>query len=279
MGNDMAANGKIRTSALAGTWYPGTKAALQATVDGMLGTTRKMDLGGQLCGLVVPHAGYAYSGPVAAHAFKQLEGESYTTVVLVGPSHRAYHPGILVSDGDYYQTPLGLVKVDHESVSRLGEKLEINYLLKDLEHSLEIQLPFLQRILDDFQIVPLMLGDQSLPLAQSLGDALAEVFNDSKTILIASSDLSHFHSYSEAVSMDKRLVAKLEAFDPIGLHRAVIEGETEACGFGAITAVMLAARRLGANRAKVLEYANSGDITSDRSRVVGYLSAAIFSAI
>lgn len=278
MNEDTTDRSRIRPAALAGTWYPGTKATLQADIDRLLGAAQKIDLGGQLHGLVAPHAGYMFSGQIAAHAYKQLEGSSFSTAVIVGPSHRVYHPGILVSDKDYYQTPLGLVKVDNGSIKRLAEEVDITYLRQDLEHSLEIQLPFIQRVLPDCQIVPLMLADQSFPLVESLAKVIAKVFDDSKTILIASSDLSHFHSYSEAKSMDGQVIAELEAFNPIGLYKSVEKGEAEACGFGAMTAVMLAASQQGANHAKVLYYANSGDITGDRSSVVGYLSAAIFTA-
>lgn len=266
---------EIRPSALAGTWYPGTRRALRQEVEGMLQRATRAELGGPICGIIVPHAGLMYSGQVAAEGYKQLEGREFRTVVLLGPSHRAYFQGILVSDKSYYETPLGLVPVDLDAVSRIAETLKVNYLPQDLEHSLEIQLPFLQTVLPDFRIVPLMLGDQSFAFSEALATLIARIFADSNSILIASSDLSHFHTYEEAVLLDRRFLAEVEAFDPAGVQRAVTEGEAEACGAGAVISVMLATQRMGANRARVLKYANSGDVSGDRSRVVGYSAVAI----
>ncbi len=266
----------IRRSVIAGTWYPGTKAELARTVDGFLANVKKEELGGELMGLIAPHAGYVYSGQVAAYAYKQLEGLDFPIVAVVSPVHRMFVGRYAVTAKRYYETPLGLVEVDGELVDALDEAVGLNRVERDDEHSLEIQLPFLQRVLGRFKLLPVMMGDQSLPACRALGEALAGVLRGRRALLVASTDLSHFHPYDTAVRLDRVVLDHIEKFDPEGLALDLERGRCEACGGGPVIAVMLAAKALGANRARVLKYANSGDVTGDRWQVVGYVAGAIY---
>jgi len=266
----------IRRSVIAGTWYPGTKAELGRMLDGFLANAKKEELGGELMGLIAPHAGYVYSGQVAAYAYKQLEGLDFPTVAIVSPVHRMFVGRYAVTAKRYYETPLGLVEVDGELVDALDEAVGLNRVERDDEHSLEIQLPFLQRVLGRFKLLPVMMGDQSLPACRALGEALAGVLRGKRALLVASTDLSHFHPYDTAVRLDRVVLDHIEKFDPEGLALDLERGRCEACGGGPVIAVMLAAKALGANRARVLKYANSGDVTGDRGQVVGYAAGAIY---
>lgn len=266
----------IRRSVIAGSWYPGTKAELARTVDGFLANAKKEELGGELMGLIAPHAGYVYSGQVAAYAYKQLEGLDFPIVAIVSPVHRMFVGRYAVTAKRYYETPLGLVEVDGELVDALDEAVGLNRVERDDEHSLEIQLPFLQRVLGRFKLLPVMMGDQSLPACRALGEALAGVLRGKRALLVASTDLSHFHPYDTAVRLDRVVLDHIEKFDPEGLALDLERGRCEACGGGPVIAVMLAAKALGANRARVLKYANSGDVTGDRWQVVGYAAGAIY---
>ena len=266
----------IRRSVIAGSWYPGTKAELGRMLDGFLANVKKEELGGELMGLIAPHAGYVYSGQVAAYAYKQLEGLDFPIVAIVSPVHRMFVGRYAVTAKRYYETPLGLVEVDGELVDALDEAVGLNRVERDDEHSLEIQLPFLQRVLGRFKLLPVMMGDQSLPACRALGEALAGVLRGKRALLVASTDLSHFHPYDTAVRLDRVVLDHIERFDPEGLALDLERGRCEACGGGPVIAVMLAAKALGANRARVLKYANSGDVTGDRWQVVGYVAGAIY---
>lgn len=269
---------QVRSSVIAGSWYPGQPAELRAAVEAYLAEVKPRQLEGELVGLIAPHAGYVYSGQVAAHAYKQLTGRAPDLVVIVSPVHRVYRGAYMVTAHDYYETPLGLVPVAGELVEALDKELGIARVERDGEHSIEIQLPFLQHLLGEFRVLPVMLGDQDWDSCERLASTLARLLSGREALLLASTDLSHFHSYSQAVQLDRRVSERIEAFDPHGLSRDLADRQCEACGGGAVIAVMLAAQELGANRARVLRYANSGDVTGERSQVVGYLAAAITKA-
>ncbi len=265
----------IRESPIAGTWYPGHRDDLDGLVAKYLAEAPAVVVDGELVGLVAPHAGYIYSGAVAAHAYRLLAKRRYDVVAVISPSHRYYAGNLLVSRKSYYRTPLGLVEVAHDLVRQIGTQERLDAVEHDEEHSLEIQLPFLQHQLGRFRLLPIMMEDQSLALASRLGTALAEVLAGQNALLVASTDLSHFHTYDQAVTLDRRTLADVERFDPEGLDHDVTSGAAEACGHGAVAAVLVAARAAGADRVTVLKYANSGDVTGDRNRVVGYGAAAI----
>ncbi len=271
--------GEIRKPAVAGTFYPAEARILSQQVKEFLSRAKKENISGEIIGLISPHAGYMYSGQVAAYAFKLLEGKKFDTVVVIAPSHRAYFRGASVYDRGSYETPLGLIPVDQE----LGKKLrEQSSLIQSStqghtqEHSLEVQLPFLQDTIGEFNLVPLVLGDQSYQTCAEVARALSRVLQGKKVLLVASTDLSHFHSYERAVKMDNIILDDLRAFDPQKLAQDLESGKGEACGGGAVITVMLAAKEMGANKVQVLKYMNSGDVTGDRASVVGYAAAAIY---
>ncbi len=269
----------IRESVIAGSWYPGHPDTLRKDIHHYLETAGSVTIPGELRALIVPHAGYTYSGGVAAHAYRLLQDRSFDRVVIVAPSHRAYFKGASVYTLGGYRTPFGVVPLDREIIDAL---LEHSSLVKSVpeadaeEHSLEIQLPFLQVVLRDFRLTPIIMADQSYRFCEQLAEVLCNVCRDMKVLLIASTDLSHFHSYAEARRLDQVVCDHVASFDPQALSLDLQGGKCEACGAGPMMAVMLAARGLGANGAQVLQYANSGDVAGDRSRVVGYLAAALY---
>lgn len=272
----------IRNAILAGSWYPGNKDALTKTIEGYLSKVRAGSLEGELKAIIVPHAGYMYSGQVAAHAYRLLQDRDFKRIIMIGPSHRVGFRGASVNMQSGYKTPLGVVPVDRDLAKRI---LHADALIQGVprahasEHSLEIQLPFLQTVLKDFQIVPILMGDQDLKTCSHLARSLVRVMtNMDRTLLLASTDLSHFHSYKRARELDLKFIKHVREFDPKGLADSLSSGKCEACGGGPAITVMLAAQALGADRTMILNYANSGDVTGDHGRVVGYLSAALIRA-
>lgn len=267
----------IRESVIAGSWYPGNPERLRKEVSKYLDQADSKPPEGDLAGLIVPHAGYMYSGGVAAHAYHLLQYRSFNRVMILAPSHRMQFKGASVYPLGGYRTPLGVVPLDNETVQALlaGGPL-VRYLphADDEEHSLEIQLPFLQVTLKDFSLTPVVMGDQSASTCRALADRIAEVCRESRILLIASSDLSHYHAYEEARRLDQRILDHIQAFDPDGLLRDIEAGRCEACGAAPMATLMLTVKQLGANRATVLHYANSGDVTGDLRGVVGYMAAA-----
>jgi AmmeMemoRadiSam system protein B len=266
----------VRHSVIAGTWYPGTKANLQRAVKEYLSHAELTELDGEVVALISPHAGYIYSGQVAAYAYKQVETATYDEVAVVSPVHRMPVGTFAVTTADAYETPLGLVHLDQDLVSALGQEIELTRTGFDAEHSLEIQLPFLQVALGEFRLLPVMMGDQSLITCRRLGTALGRVLAGKNALLVASTDLSHFYPYNQAVKLDQVIQDYIDNFDPEGLAQALATHRTEACGGGPVIAVMFAAQALGATRGRVLHYANSGDVTGDHSQVVGYVAGALY---
>jgi AmmeMemoRadiSam system protein B len=267
----------VRRAAAAGMFYDGSPEVLRSEVDDLLDRAETSAVPGAIRALVVPHAGYVYSGLTAAHAFKLLKGATYDCVVVVGPSHREYFDGISVYPGDAYETPLGRVEINTELRDALvadGTAVTLSVAGHRGEHSVEIQLPFLQRALGEFSFIPVVMGDQQARHCLALSEALQKIAEHRNVLLVASSDLSHYHPYDEAIDLDKRVLDAVESFDPRVFVEKFENDVFEACGGGPIAAVMDAAKRLGADSATVLHYCNSGDITGDRSGVVGYLSAA-----
>ncbi len=274
-----AAYSDVRPSPLAGRWYPANSQALTQMIDGFLAAVHPVEPPGRIVGLMAPHAGLYYSGQVAAHAFALLRGLSPAIVAVLSPSHHPYPAPLLTSAHDAYLTPLGAVPVDTAAVQALGQRIQLLPVRQDSEHSLEIELPFLQRVLDDeFSLLPVMLIDQTPDTAQELGHALAQVLGDRPALLVASSDLSHFYPQAVANSLDRAILDRVAAFDPEGLFAVEEAKKGFACGRGAIGAVMWAARELGADSAAVVNYATSGDVSGDTDRVVGYGAGVFYQA-
>jgi MEMO1 family protein len=267
----------VRLPAVAGMFYDESLALLKKNVVGFLERAKIPKLKGTVRALVSPHAGYVYSGFTAAHAYKLIAGNKYDCVIVVGPSHREYFDGISIYQGDAYETPLGTIPIHKEIMAELLNEKKAIVASKaghGAEHSIEVQLPFLQSVLGDFSFVPMVMGDQRSQLCSDLAEALARVVKDRNILLVASSDLSHFHPYNEAVKLDNCVIQELKEFNSKKFITDLGKNKFEACGGGPIAAVMEAAKKLGAKKAEILHYCNSGDITGDKSSVVGYLAAA-----
>lgn len=272
----------VRPSPIAGTWYSSNADRLTETIDTFLNQAELPPLPGQVVGLIAPHAGYQYSGAVAAYAFKTVLGKKFDYVAVLSPLH-AFHPQpVLTTAHNAYQTPLGIIPVANDILdaieTRLQDRAGIGFttVANDQEHSLEIELPFLQRALGGpFELIPIMLRSQSRSLTHQLGAALADVLRHHACLLVASSDLSHFYSDDQAHLLDQRVLKEVTNFSPNGLFDLLETGEGHACGLTAMAAVLWAAEALGADQATLLRYSTSAATTGDTSSVVGYASAVI----
>ncbi len=277
----------IRPSAIAGAWYPGSAPALRRAIEGYLAGVTPVTLPGRVLALVCPHAGHSYSGPTAAHAYAQVAGAEFHRVVLLGPLHRPIWGSrlgpLMVPAESAYETPLGNVPVDRTFIGALGQRVFLTTVRGDEEHSLEIQLPFLQVALERFSLVPIMLGEHiadpgaAARLAE-LAAALAELADD-ETLLIASTDLTHLDNYPDVVRIDRKLVELVAAFDVTALAAALAAEQVQACGAAGLVAVLSAAKQRGATGTQVLAYATSGDVTGNKrpgTYCVGYLAAAVY---
>ena len=273
---------RIRKTAVAGSWYPGSAGALIREVDDYLGSA-EVDLSGQIHGIIAPHAGMMFSGPVGAWAYKAAAQGAYDVAFLVGPSHFVGFEGFSVWPDGAFDSPLGPAQVDASA----AEEILRSPLATDLpaaharEHSLEMQLPFVRRLLPTVRVVPIVIGYQTRATILELSQALANAARSRRALLVASTDLSHYFDAATAASLDARVRQRVDAFDPDGLlelFEKYPEGERGryvACGGGAAIAVMWAARALGGRHGRVLKYAHSGEISGDNAAVVGYLAAAL----
>jgi len=275
----------LRPSPIAGTWYPGDSRRLAASIDEYLSAASPPQIKGQIKAIIVPHAGHRYSGAVAAYAYNAIRGMRVKNVAVISPMHQLYPGRLLTTAHEAYLTPLGSIPVNRDLIQQLDSVLRTSLdagltpIARDQEHSLEIQLPFLQRVYPDgFNLVPIMLRDQMPGTTRMLAEALVKVMPEG-SLLVASSDLSHFYSDSDARELDSAILKAIDDFSPEELYQVEAEGRGFACGLGAIAAVLWAARGLGADRVDILNQANSGDITGDRSSVVGYASGVIYKSI
>jgi len=269
----------VRHPAVSGLFYPDLRAVLTRNVDELVLRAASKPARGRLRGVIAPHAGYVYSGYTAAVAYKLLKEQSYDAVIIVGPSHREYFDGVSICAGDAFETPLGNIAIDHELRDRLVKEwagISVTETGHMAEHSIEVQLPFLQRILGSFSFVPVVMGDQRREHCDRLADAISKSCAGRNVLLIASSDLSHYHPYKTAVELDRLVREKIELYDEDGLMKQLEANEVEACGGGPIVTVMKASRQLGANSSHILHYCNSGDVSGEKDAVVGYVSAALF---
>jgi MEMO1 family protein len=272
----------LRPSPIAGQWYAGDPERLAREVDGYVAAAQLPAIPGEVVAVMAPHAGHRYSGPVAGYAFAALRGLSPEQVAVISPMHYLYPEPLLTTAHGAYVTPLGVVPVDVPAVEALDERLQerlgfgLVRVANDSEHSLEIELPFLQRVLSSpFQLLPVMVRDQSARTAQALGEALAEVLANRRALLVASSDLSHYYPQKVANSLDDEMLRQVAAFDPQGVLHTEEMGKGFACGRAAVAAVLWAAQGLGANHVQILRHATSGDVTGDYSQVVGYGAAVM----
>ncbi len=281
----------VHTPAVAGSFYPSDPAHLRGMIEVMLAEVDSHRHEGDVLALVAPHAGYLYSGSVAASAYAAVQGCNVSRVVILAPSHFEAFPFTSVYDGDAYETPLGSIAVDKEFALHLTESDAISRFShrghdpseQGSEHAIEVQLPWLQHVLGAFRLVPVVMGNQSYEASRSIGSALATLVaaehesasQRGGTLIVASSDLSHYFTAESAEAMDRRTLHALESWDYFTMAQNFASQRWEACGGGPILAAMIASEHLGANIAQVLKYAHSGHVTGDQSRVVGYSAVAL----
>jgi MEMO1 family protein len=268
-----------RPPAVAGSFYPGDPKDLRAMIMDLLAEAPAVTVPGRPLAVIAPHAGYIYSGPTAAAGFKALAGTSYDTVIIIGPSHHYSFDGSAIYAEGPYRTPLGNVLPDTElidSIVKNGERITKNGLPHLPEHSVEVEVPFLQVVLGDFRIVPIVMGSSSLASCEELARAIAASVGDKRVLIVASSDLSHYHSRTVARLLDGVFRKFLEKNDAGGLYDAVVGRKTEACGAGPVVTALLAAEALGSSGVVVTKYDDSGTATGTTDAVVGYISAVVY---
>jgi len=273
-----------RPSPIAGTWYTGDPKTLAAQIDGYLEAAKISDdeFSGRAVGLVSPHAGHRYSGRTAGYAYRVVKDAPRELVVILSPFHHHVSGDFITTSHASYQTPLGKVKVAEDTLIELDKKLgeqghSLIQVTKDEEHSLEIQLPFLQRAWNtEFALLPVMVRTHDPGKIQFFSQALYEVIKGKDFLLVASTDLSHFYPLDYAEALDAEMLKRIKAFDPEAVLKAETEGSASACGAGAVAAMLWTARYAGAEHAYILNYSTSADSTGDVSSVVGYGSAAVF---
>lgn len=270
----------IRQAAVAGSWYPASPQQLAGEVDRYLASADAAPRLRRLAAIIAPHAGLMYSGPVAAHTYRQLQNRPVDRIVLVGPSHFVDFEGVALYARGGFDSPLGVAEIDDALAAELlaaSPVVRENPAPHGREHSLEMHLPFLRRVAPMAKIVPLLIGRQTADTARLLGDALANTVGQND-VLVASTDLSHYEDARTARRLDDVVIEQVRRFDPEGLQAALSANPAHACGGGAAVAVMRAARELGARDAVILHYADSGDVSGDKALVVGYLAAVLGTA-
>ncbi len=286
---------EVKESDLAGSWYPASKTELESQLKSYLDSAKPEKIDEKILAIIVPHAGYVYSGPVAAYGYKAVESKAIKTVIILGFSHRKYFDGVSVYSGDAWKTPLGEIAVDTamtQAIISSNPRFRFQKELFDDENSVEMQVPFIQMALaknNGIKIVPIAFGNQNYSDAQALATVLAEIIKEREkeiasspsaprndVLIVVSTDLSHYHPYKDANSIDSHTVDVLTRLKAKEFYDEARLGVCELCGLMPVTALLLAAEYLGYDKIKELKYANSGDITGDKSKVVGYLSAAIY---
>jgi AmmeMemoRadiSam system protein B len=272
-----------RRAAVAGTWYPDDPASLAGEVDSYLNQVSGSPVG-SITAIIAPHAGLMYSGPVAAHAYRAVAGNAYDVVVLIGPSHYAPFDGVAIVDRGIFASPAGDFPVESTLAAVLAATspvMRVDPSPHLAEHSLEMQLPFLGRVLPGTPILPLLMGYQDRETIEELARALPQVLAGRRALLVASTDLSHYLDARTAARFDARVIDFVNRFDPEGMLREFElypehdRGRYFGCGGGPAISVIFAARELGARDSQVLRYADSGDVSGDKSAVVGYMAAAL----
>ena len=276
-GTARASAPSVRPSVLAGMWYPADPAELEKEVRQYIANASPPKPEGRLIAIAVPHAGHIYSGPVAGYGYALLKDLNIHTVIMAGPSHHQRFPGVSINLQDY-ETPLGRVSVNRDLAVKIikagGSRFASHPEIHAQEHCLEIQLPFLQVVKPGVRIVPILFGSEDEDTITLLAKAMADAARDPGVLLIASTDLSHFHDAATAQKMDGMLIEKVKGFDTSVVSAALRDGSVEACGGAPLVSVMMAAKILGADKATALKYGHSGMITGDNSRVVGYTAVA-----
>ncbi len=269
---------KVRKPAVAGQFYPGERSTLNHMLDEFFVSIEKSEIkvSEHIAGIIAPHAGYIYSGKQAAKAYKYLENASYKCVCIISPSHREYFPAISVYPGEAYQTPLGLCPIDEHARELALECKGVSSGMEGhrTEHALEVQLPFLQYMLGNIHILPMVMGDQGVETIEEMEECIRKLYEAyrEEILFIASSDLSHFHNSSIARKKDEEFILLLDNADTESIFDKLHSDELEACGGGPILSI-LKGLDINKNEIKVLGYSHSGQILHDNVSVVGYTSA------
>ena len=273
---------EIRTPAVSGTFYPENEKKLKNLIHECFmhpigpGKTSPTDSDEKIYGVICPHAGFVYSGPVACHSFYSLSASSSKLAIIVGPNHYGIGQNVASMIDVRWKTPLGLVEVDSDSVLKLREHLdilEIDSFSHSKEHSIEVQIPMLQEVFSDkMKILPISLINQEQKTATLVGSAIAKIAQEKDALLIGSSDFTHYEENGFAHNQDQALIDPILKLDVDEFYKILYERKVTACGFGAIASIMTACKELGATQGKLLKYATSGDISGDKSSVVGYAS-------
>lgn len=274
----MTEDKNIRESVAAGSFYPGNPDTLRRQISNFLNSVELPDLN-NIKSIVCPHAGYIYSGQVAAYSYKQISGKKFDSIFVIAPSHSEYFNFISIFDGDACRTPLGLLGIDRERSRLLASKssyIKLSHHGHLNEHSLEVQLPFLQVLFENIKIVPIVMGQQNSRNINELGEKIGTLFKNDKILIIASTDLSHYYPYDTAVALDRRVTEAVGSFDIESMKAEFLNNQLEMCGGGPVVSAMIASKIMGADSSKILDYKNSGDVTGDKSAVVGYMSAVFY---
>jgi hypothetical protein len=270
---------------VAGMFYPADPIELSKQLAEFYACSEKKGLPGRIQAIIAPHAGYIYSGQIAADAYKQIEGEQYDSVIVIAPFH-GFFKGVSVYSGDAYETPLGEIRIDRALSDKMSQKHPAVYASTvghtgsggRGEHSLEVQLPFIQIALGKFKLVAMMMGDQEESTIRATAEVIAATTRDKNILLVASTDLSHFHSDQQARRLDKAFEDALIQYDTNRIIGVIASEKTEACGYGPVAAVVEATRRLGGEKIEIISYDTSARATGDFNEVVGYLSAVVMTA-
>ncbi|MHA7648028.1 MEMO1 family protein [Nitrosopumilus sp. S4] len=268
----------IRAPVVAGQFYPEEKDDLEKMIQSCMksefgpGTAEVKEE--RIYGVIVPHAGYVYSGPTACHSFKAISSLNPELAIVIGPNHYGIGSDAATMSDIKWLTPLGLVPVDTELAKQLAEKsklIEIDSYSHSQDHSLEVQMPMLQSFLtSEFRILPIILRAQDLKTAEIVGDAVSSIAKDRKSIIIGSSDFTHYEENSFAHNQDKALIEPILKLDVDEFYKVLKEKKVTACGYGAIASTMIACKKLGATKGVLLSYSTSGDVSGNNSSVVGY---------
>lgn len=270
---------RVRKPAVAGSFYPANKDALLKMIESCFmhsyGPQKKppskKDV--KIIGMVCPHAGYMYSGPIATHSYYAASSLDIDLIIMVGPNHYGIGSGVATMKEGSWETPLGLVDIDNkaaEGVAKTSGIIDFDDAAHSEDHCLEVQLPMLQYIYKHFKIVPIIMWMQDKETADDVGRAIAEVAKQGRVLLIASSDFTHYEPNEEAHRKDGELIKTMLELDINKYYSVLRRLEVSACGYGAIASVMIAAKILGAKKGELLKYATSGDVAGNKDSVVGY---------
>jgi len=270
---------QIRTPAVAGMFYPGEKKQLTKLIEDCFvhsfgpGERPPKKNGEKILGVICPHAGYVYSGPIACNSIYSISSQTPELFILIGPNHWGIGRNIATMKDCEWKTPLGSVEVDSESaeeISQVSQNIESDFFSHTREHSLEVQIPILQKTFSNFKILPISLINQSKEAAEDVGLAVASIAKKKNVMIIGSSDFTHYETNEFAHEQDLALIKPILEMDIDQFYEVLKKRKVTACGYGAIGSTIIACKELGATKGELLKYATSGDVTGDTSSVVGY---------